>query len=86
MIEAGATSTEEVVSAPCCCARPTRGVIVAPPGAPRNAEGAQSEGRVGGGRPSTPVQRGQQYKHDKGRDTPKDTPAQDPSYFSTAGT
>src|SRR5215217_2635737 len=27
----------------------------------------QSEGRVGGGRPSTPVQRGQQYMHYKGR-------------------
>ena len=25
MIKAGATSTEEVVSAPCCCARPTGG-------------------------------------------------------------
>jgi hypothetical protein len=41
--------------------------MLAPPEAPRNAEGAQSEGRVGGGRPSTPVQRGQQYKHYKGR-------------------
>jgi hypothetical protein len=47
--------------------------MVASPEVPRNAEGTQSEGRVGGGRPSTPVQRGQQYKHYKGRDTPKDT-------------
>src|SRR5215212_5520293 len=41
--------------------------MVAPPTTLRNAEGAQSEGRVGGGRPSTPVQRGQQYKHYRGR-------------------
>jgi hypothetical protein len=41
--------------------------MVAPPEFPRNAAGAQSEGRVGGGRPSTPVQRGQQCKHYKGR-------------------
>ena len=52
------------------CARPTGAVMVSPPEAPRNAEGLQSEGRVGGGRPSTPVQRGQQCKHYKGRDTP----------------
>ena len=42
-------------------------VMVTPPTVPRNVEGAQREGRVGGGRPSTPVQRGQQYKHYKGR-------------------
>jgi hypothetical protein len=29
----------------------------------RATKGAQGEGRVGGGRPSTPVQRGQQEKH-----------------------
>src|SRR5215211_2173642 len=68
MIEAGAPSTWKS----CKCA--FRGVpassgvvMVAPPEVPRNAEGAQSEGRVGGGRPSTPVQRGQQYKHYKGQ-------------------
>src|SRR5215217_9472360 len=41
--------------------------MVAPPEISRNALRAQSEGRVGGGRPSTPVQRDQQFKHYKGR-------------------
>ena len=57
------------------CDSALRSVVPAPPGelmvasptATRNAEGTQSEGRVGGGRPSTPVQRGQQYKHYKGQ-------------------
>jgi hypothetical protein len=35
--------------------------------APAQCRGAQGEGRVGRGRPSTPVQRGQQYKHYKGQ-------------------
>jgi hypothetical protein len=47
MREAGAPSTEEVVAAP-CCARPTGIVMVASPKDPRNAEGAQSEGRARG--------------------------------------
>src|SRR5215217_5655140 len=34
---------------------------------PAQRRGAQGEGRVGGGRPSTPVQRGQQYKNYKGQ-------------------
>src|SRR5829696_2219667 len=41
--------------------------MVAPPTLLRKAEGAQSGGRVEGG--SRQVQRGQQYKHYKGRDT-----------------
>jgi hypothetical protein len=76
MIEAGAPSTgESCHSALGGVPAPPGVVMVAPPEVPRNAEGAQREGRVGGGRPSTPVQRGQQYQHYKGRDTPKDTPA-----------
>jgi len=66
MIEAGAPSTW-VQQCPKRCAPPPGELMVASPTATRNAEGTQSEGRVGGGRPSTPVQRGQQYKHYKGR-------------------
>ena len=68
MREAGAPSTGGLLAARYIeCAAAPGIVMLAPPEAPRNAEGAQSEGRVGGGRPSTPVQRGQQYKHYKGR-------------------
>jgi hypothetical protein len=67
MIEAGATSTEEVKLALREVPAPPGIGMVAPPTLLRKAEGAQSEGRAGGGRPSTPVQRGQQYKHYKGR-------------------
>jgi hypothetical protein len=44
--------------------------MVAPPEISRNALRAQSEGRVGGGRSSTPVQRGQQYNHYRCRAEP----------------
>jgi hypothetical protein len=46
--------------------------MVAPLEPPRNAEGARSEGRVVCGNGYSD-QRGQQYKHYKDRDTPKDT-------------
>jgi hypothetical protein len=68
MREAGAPSTGGLLAARYIeCAAAPGIVMLAPPEAPRNAEGAQSEGRVGGGRPSTPVQRGQQYKHYRGQ-------------------
>jgi hypothetical protein len=38
------------------------------------ASGGQSEGRVGGGRPSTPVQPGQQYNHYKGQSSVEPRP------------
>jgi hypothetical protein len=47
--------------------------MVSPPQIPRNAERAQSEGRVA--LVVEEEQRGQQHTHYKGRDTPKDTPA-----------
>jgi len=43
MIEAGATSTEEVVAAPCCCARPTGVVMVASLALVRNVEGRKGK-------------------------------------------
>ena len=58
--------------------------MVAPLTLLRKAEGTQSKGRVE--LPGRVEQRGQQHTHYKGRDTLKDTPTQDPSYFSAVGT
>src|SRR5215211_2079794 len=67
MREAGAPSTGRLYAYVARCARPTGGGHGLTTDAPAQRRGAQGEGRVGGGRPSTPVQRGQQYKHYKGR-------------------
>src|SRR5215217_1291819 len=74
MIEAGGAKHERVVEyCSRSCARPTGCKHGRTIRGPVQRRGAQGEGRVGGGRPSAPVQRGQQYKHYKGR-SPKAPP------------